>query len=323
MSALWPSLAATLGCGDDAVLITVARVQGSAPRAAGTSMLLGRSGAHGTIGGGHLEWEACDLARALLLSGGRTRLLRLSLAAQLGQCCGGVVWLLLERIAAGDSAWLAALPALLAGQPLLRHCDAGGSRWLPAAANPAPPQLVTDGAGWHYREQPASHWPPLWLFGGGHVGEALVQVLQPTGWPLHWVDSRDNAPGFARAWAPQVHCVASDAPEDEVDTAPAGAFYLVMTHRHDLDLALASRILRRGDAAFFGMIGSRSKRAAFSQRLAARGLDAAAMTCPIGVDGIRDKAPAAIAIAVAAQLLQQRETWQPTPSPLHCLQETP
>jgi xanthine/CO dehydrogenase XdhC/CoxF family maturation factor len=47
------------------------------------------------------------------------------------------------------------------------------------------------------------------------------------------------------------------------------------------------------------------------------------MTCPIGVDGIRDKAPAAIAIAVAAQLLQQRETWQPTPSPLHCLQETP
>ncbi|MGL6047435.1 MAG: xanthine dehydrogenase accessory protein XdhC, partial [Vogesella sp.] len=266
--------------------------------------------------------DACDLARALLLSGGRTRLLRLSLAAQLGQCCGGVVWLLLERIAARDSAWLAALPALLAGQPVLRHCDADGSHWLPAAANPAPPQLVGDATGWYYREQPASHWPPLWLFGGGHVGEALVQVLQPTGWPLHWVDSRDNAPGFARAWAPQVRCLASDAPEDEVDTAPAGAFYLVMTHRHDLDLALASRILRRGDAAFFGMIGSRSKRASFSQRLAARGLDAAAMTCPIGVDGIRDKAPAAIAIAVAAQLLQQREAWRPSFSPLQSLQET-
>ena len=124
MSALWPSLAATLGCGDDAVLITVARVQGSAPRAAGTSMLLGRSGAHGTIGGGHLEWEACDLARALLLSGGRTRLLRLSLAAQLGQCCGGVVWLLLERIAA-------ALPP--------------GSR--PALSAPATPEAVVRALG--------------------------------------------------------------------------------------------------------------------------------------------------------------------------------
>ncbi|MGL6047497.1 MAG: XdhC family protein, partial [Vogesella sp.] len=58
MNALWPTLAATLASGDDAVLITVARVQGSAPREAGTSMLMSRAGAHGTIGGGHLEWEA-------------------------------------------------------------------------------------------------------------------------------------------------------------------------------------------------------------------------------------------------------------------------
>lgn len=92
--------------------------------------------------------------------------------------------------------------------------------------------------------------------------------------------------------------------------APRDAWFVVMTHSHALDQALAENILARGDFAWFGLIGSRSKRHAFERRLAARGVGAerlATMSSPIGVDGIRDKHPAAIAIAVAAQMLQQRE----------------
>jgi xanthine dehydrogenase accessory factor len=91
--------------------------------------------------------------------------------------------------------------------------------------------------------------------------------------------------------------------------APAGAYFLVMTHSHPQDEALAERILARDDVAYFGLIGSLPKRRQFERRLEARGISRArlaTMTCPIGIEGITGKEPEVIAIAVAAQLLQVR-----------------
>jgi xanthine/CO dehydrogenase XdhC/CoxF family maturation factor len=110
-----------------------------------------------------------------------------------------------------------------------------------------------------------------------------------------------------------VEVVATDVPEAEVDAAPADAFFLVMTHSHALDEALTQRILQRADFAYFGLIGSTSKRHQFERRLLARGFQPAqlaAITCPIGIDGIENKHPSAIAIAVAAELLQRYEARQ-------------
>ena len=104
--------------------------------------------------------------------------------------------------------------------------------------------------------------------------------------------------------------IAKLVPESVFDAAPAHSYFLVMTHNHALDLMLAERILRRDDFAFFGMIGSLTKRMQFERRLTVRGLDPARlarMVCPIGVPGIVDKAPEAIAISTAAQLLQAVE----------------
>lgn len=101
----------------------------------------------------------------------------------------------------------------------------------------------------------------------------------------------------------------TDTPEAEVATVPAGAYFLVMTHSHPQDEALAERILARGDFAYFGLIGSASKRRQFERRLEARGTPRsrlAKMTCPIGIAGIAGKEPGVIAIAVAAELLQVR-----------------
>jgi xanthine/CO dehydrogenase XdhC/CoxF family maturation factor len=86
-----------------------------------------------------------------------------------------------------------------------------------------------------------------------------------------------------------------------------------MTHDHSLDFSLATRIMRREDFAYFGMIGSKTKRVKFERRLMDRGVAAdrlLEMTCPIGVAGIVDKAPASIALAVAAQLLQVQAAGQ-------------
>jgi xanthine dehydrogenase accessory factor len=120
-----------------------------------------------------------------------------------------------------------------------------------------------------------------------------------------WVDARDNA--FPTVVPGNVACVATDAPEAEVAAALPGAYFLVMTHSHAQDEALAERILARGDFAYFGLIGSISKRRQFERRILARGMpqsSLAGMTCPIGITGISGKEPEVIAIAVAAELLQ-------------------
>jgi xanthine dehydrogenase accessory factor len=105
-----------------------------------------------------------------------------------------------------------------------------------------------------------------------------------------------------------IETLCSDTPADEVADAPPGAFYLVLTHSHALDLGIVEAVLRRGDFGFLGLIGSDSKRARFAHRLAERGIEEAQLerlVCPIGVAGIEGKQPAVVAIAAVAQLLQQ------------------
>lgn len=124
---------------------------------------------------------------------------------------------------------------------------------------------------------------------------------------MQWVDERDEL--FPDEVPANVQIEATDTPDAVVDAAPAGAFFLVMTHNHALDFALTERIMRRRDFAYFGMIGSKTKRVKFERRLLDRGVDPQRlfeMTCPIGVPGIVDKAPASIAVAVCAELLQVR-----------------
>jgi len=145
----------------------------------------------------------------------------------------------------------------------------------------------------------------LQLHGAGHVGRALVRLLAGLPCTVHWVDEREAAfpPG---PLPPHVHRVCTDPVEAEVEAAPPGAFYLVMTHSHDVDLRLSQAILRRGDFGWFGLIGSATKRARFEHRLLARGLPQTLVdrvVCPIGLPGIGGKQPEVIALAVAAQLM--------------------
>lgn len=145
------------------------------------------------------------------------------------------------------------------------------------------------------------------LFGAGHVGHALVTLLGALPCVVEWVDARDEC--FPDETPPNVQIEATDTPEAVIDAAPPGSCFLVMTHNHALDFALAERIMRRRDFAYFGMIGSKTKRVKFERRLIERGVEPErlqAMICPIGVPGIVDKAPASIAVAVSAQLMQVR-----------------
>lgn len=248
--------------GEPVILVEVTRALGSAPREAGTRMLVSAAHCAGTVGGGHLELKAIAQARQMLAAGSAgPQSLHFPLGPALGQCCGGAVTL---GFAALDAAALAAWP------------------------------------------QPAPRFH-LQLYGAGHVGRAIVMALAPLNVRVDWIDERDAEFPPDGELPEGVRKVCVDAVEAEVDEAPPGTFYLVLTHRHDLDLRLALAILKRGDFAFFGLIGSQTKRARFIHRFETYGLSPATiarMTCPIGVPGIDGKEPEVIAASVAAQLLQ-------------------
>ncbi|HTY48844.1 MAG TPA: xanthine dehydrogenase accessory protein XdhC [Steroidobacteraceae bacterium] len=298
------------------VRVVLAAVQGSVPRECGVSMLVGPHGIRGTIGGGRLEWEAVRDARALLRPDAPQAVVqRRVLATELGQCCGGVVELWLERYTRADLGWLlgarvharraaARLVSRIAGQCVRREvgflADTPGAR--------AAVQLVHAAEGPRLIEPLSVRLPALWLFGAGHVGQALVRILAELPLEVTWVDARAEL--LPRPSSGTVHLLPAADPVAAVACAPAGARFLILTHSHALDYELCRAVLGREDFAWAGLIGSASKAGRFRSRLAREGLPPrliGRLTSPIGIDGIHSKWPAAIAVAVAAQLLRGLE----------------
>jgi len=243
-----------------AVLVSVDSIVGSTPREPGARMIVTEQNFYGTIGGGNLEYQACRIARNQLQQDIEDGLQRFPLGAGLGQCCGGLVNLMFERLGP-DSDW----------------------------------------AGIAEEDEDIE----LYLFGAGHVGSALVRSLCDLPIRINWIDTRDDM--LPKQPPAGVNAICTDTPEAEIDAAAAGSYFLVMTHDHSLDQRLCEQILERDDFAYFGLIGSLSKRRNFETRMRRRGLDAdkfERMTCPIGIGGITSKQPAQIAISVAAEILQ-------------------
>ena len=316
--------------GEAAVLVTVAAVQGSVPREPGAKMLVFKAAQSGTVGGGHLEMRALQIARAMLQQGAGACLERFALGPGLGQCCGGVVHLAFEPVAGqlrdvlarlqqrqgqdqGQDSWRC---SALDGAASAMLFDCAGQLLAGAADQPPPAfrrelatRIVQDGAGRRWLVDPClAPRKHLMLFGAGHVGTALITALADIDCHVTWVDQRDDQ--FPSTVPSNVTIAVTDAPERLVLDALAGTSFLVMTHSHALDLTLCEAILRRGDRAWFGLIGSHTKRCQFEHRLQERGLapqQIAAMVCPIGLPGITGKAPAVIAASVCCQLLMQ---WQ-------------
>jgi xanthine dehydrogenase accessory factor len=317
-----------------AVLVNVAATRGSAPREAGAWMIVTGKQAQGTIGGGHLEFEALRIAREALQAGhGGGWLARFPLAARLGQCCGGVATLLFRCFDAAAEGWLDALAGRVAGDAMMAlatRVALGVAEptfvalsGVPAAPLPAevlaaarallarldaPPTIVEDGSATWFIERVAANDFHVVLLGNGHVGRALVQVLGAVPCSVTWVDARED--DFPATVPPNVAVVATDVPEAEVRSAAPGSMFLVMTHSHALDFELVAAILARDEFRYAGMIGSRPKRAQLERRLIARGFAAetiARVTCPIGISGIGGRDPGVIAIAVAAEIVQAYE----------------
>jgi xanthine dehydrogenase accessory factor len=323
------TLRAALAADGRAVMVTVAATRGSAPREAGARLIATSRQTYGTIGGGHLEFEAIRIAReALAAASDGAWLARFPLAARLGQCCGGVATVLFQgfdaraqgtleeiarRVDHGETLTVATPIAHLRAWSVVVTRDADLPAGVLAAAETlerdgAPPLLVEGGESSWFVERVSANDFRVVVFGNGHVGRALVQVLGALPCAVTWVDEREH--DFPEAVPANVAVVATDLPDAEVRAAATGSMFLVMTHSHALDFDIVAAILARDDFRYAGMIGSKAKRAQMERRLRERGLGDDAIgrvACPIGIDGIDGREPGAIAVAVAAELLQVRE----------------
>jgi xanthine dehydrogenase accessory factor len=252
-----------------AVLVRVQGHRGSVPREADAWMAVFAQSFLGTVGGGQLEWQAIAQARTLL--------------------GGPPTAPLVMRYALGPS-----MGQCCGGEVHLRYERVG------AADVPALRQQF---------DAVRAHWPWLVLFGGGHVGAALVRLLASLPVQVQWIDSRDGV--FPLQLPDNVACELSDPVHQAVPSLPARALVLIMSfsHAQDLDLVAAclTRQRQQADLTWIGLIGSQSKWATFRHRLAQRGFtedEMARVRCPIGLPGIRGKQPEVIAVSVAAQVLQ-------------------
>jgi xanthine dehydrogenase accessory factor len=235
--------------GEPCVLVTIIEERGSTPRNAGSKMVVTAERIFETIGGGHLEFKAMEIAREMLESRSQdTRLERFSLGASLGQCCGGATVLLFEPMG-----------------------------------------------------QPQAH---IAVFGAGHVGRALVPLLASLPCKVRWIDSRENE--FPEQIPSGVDKVVNEEVIDEIAQMPKGSYFIVMTHNHQLDLELTAEILKRNDFAYFGLIGSKTKRVKFEHRLRDRGFASETvqrMRCPMGIAEVKGKLPVEIAISIAGEVV--------------------
>jgi xanthine dehydrogenase accessory factor len=296
---------AYIGAGQLVCRIVVAEAKGSTPREAGADMYVTQAGIWGTIGGGALEFEAMKIARQMLaeLADTQSRFARqfrnFPLGPNLGQCCGGQVTLLFEGFTPDC---LAELTAILSN-PASGYIHQAGSLVL-AQLSPKPVAKISfDSKKQTLLMPPILPNTPLYLYGAGHVGRAVMGAVSGLALDRVWVDTdksrfpEDTDLAITLAPATDMTIIA--------EHAPPGAIHIVMSYSHALDEALVYTILRKGNFAKLGLIGSRTKKQRFCNALKKRGIDEAALKqliCPIGLPDLRSKSPAHVGLSIAAQI---------------------
>ncbi|TGS86062.1 xanthine dehydrogenase accessory protein XdhC [Mesorhizobium sp. M3A.F.Ca.ET.174.01.1.1] len=291
--------------------VEVAATKGSTPRETGAFMLVSASATFGTIGGGQLEYMAIDKARQLLspveeemaakrpagvLSQGSQR--APSTARATAPVGSAATLPARERAARIEVDEVCATLDVPLG-PEIGQCCGGRVEVLIRLVDTALQQeLVRDA------EAEEAHLPHVYIFGGGHVGQALAASLALL--PIHTIVVETRAE--ALEGMPQtVETRLTPMPESVVREAPAGSAFAVLTHDHALDFLIVAEALKRDDAAYVGMIGSKTKKATFKSWFlkSADGREAefSRLVSPIGGSAVKDKRPPVIAALAAAEIM--------------------
>jgi len=252
------------------ILATIIETKGSVPRNENVSMVVSSSEQYGTIGGGELEYQVIKESNDLLNNlNCNQKIIELPLGPALGQCCGGFVKIQLSKFNNGIKL-------------LLKH---------------------------DLKEQIINQNQNLYIFGAGHVANALLSKLDGVGFNIFIIDSRENF--ISKINADFVFPILAKDHTIIIKNSPSKSFYLVLTHSHQLDLSICDSILKKNDFTFIGLIGSKTKKIRFKKRLIEIGHNENSIDkieCPIGIQGIEGKEPDVIAISIIARLLEYKSS---------------
>ena len=310
-----------------AVRVTIIRADGSTPRGVGCAMIVGRTAFSGTIGGGALEMGALRTARRLLALFATDTALQwwrevhdFPLGPALGQCCGGFVQLLFERVGEAElrdvpiasSKDMLLVRHIKPGQPwrfvthrkddedawplkicgYVRKCFSG-TRGRDAA-------LISD---WFIEPINVSN-QNMFLYGAGHVGRAVTKAFVDLPFKIYWVDTHPER--YPSDFPENVTKLVARDPADAVRHAPPGAWHVIMTHSHAIDFDICHAVMKHCDFGYIGVIASRTKRVRFERRLREVGIPdplIVQLQAPIGLAWLDGKEPAVIAVSLAADFL--------------------
>ena len=310
----------------DTMLVTIIADRGSAPRGAGSQMLVGAQGRIlGTIGGGAVEGRSDAMARQLLAEKtSRCHLFQLHDAARehIGMVCGGDVQVLFQYIPGDSETW-----RTLAKQ-LLEMTAARQRGWLALKTDGSAPSLLTScgqpllGTGVPGQASPEGWQPkpsrevfclPLpigeraVIFGGGHCAQALAPLLHTVGFRVTIFEERAEYGCRANFPTAEEIILGDYTRISEQLQLCAGDYIVVMTNGHSFDLEVQDQVLR-GEYAYVGVIGSRKKTAAVNQKLRERGISEETLSrvhTPIGTP-IKAVTPEEIAVSIAGELILTR-----------------
>ena len=330
MKELFETLRDVLRRGEDAVLVTIVASSGSAPRGAGARMLVTKDGrACGTIGGGAVEFRAEKLAGELLLEK-RSRQEHFRLfkndVADIGMVCGGAVDVYFRYVSASDEEALRLLDACaalfetlepswliteLTGGGLSVYAEGRGLLGEPVpdevlrALSARPAQHEIGGKVYYCEKllQPGR----VYLFGGGHISQALAPLLLTLDFPCVVLDDRDDYLRPELFGGAQTRRIDPEDISDLVKEFTENDFVCIMTRGHKDDMLIQKQVMR-SPVRYIGVIGSARKQRTVKEQILALGYAEAEfekVVSPIGLD-IGADSPAEIAVSIAAQLIMVR-----------------
>jgi len=284
--------------------ILIANHKGSSPRESGTSMLVWEDGFTGTIGGGALEYQAVGLAQKKMRSKCLINVKHIPLGPNLGQCCGGSVTLVTEYFSKTN------LPQAnnVFARPMKPNTPE--PLWVKRTEAKARNGTMTPDThlqdGWLVEPIAQPH-EPVWIYGAGHVGRAIIDTLQGLPFDITWIDTATKR--FPTQIPKHVTQLIAQNPALVAKHAPHDAQHFILTYSHALDLELCHAILDHGFKSL-GLIGSKTKHARFTSKLRNLGhsqAQIARIICPIG-DPSLGKEPKAIALGITTALLKEHKS---------------
>lgn len=317
MTTFWlEQINAYLAADQSVCRIMIVDARGSTPREEGADMLVSADQIEGSIGGGRLEFEAIAIARRLITQaisdpafsdqGFIRHWQGFALGPSLGQCCGGAVMLLFEAYA--PSSHHAIRDLLKAEQDAIAIYHDADSRCLPVIYSAEPDHIKHgyDPAAGTYCQLVGKRRRPLYIYGAGHVGRAVMAKTDGLGFDRYWVDDAiSRFPPAATEPDADITVVPASDMTIIARHAPADSYHLVLTYSHRLDEAIIHAILMENQFTRLGLIGSVTKRQRFFSSLKQAGIPAelfARVVCPVGLPAIKGKAPEQVALSIAAQL---------------------